>query len=416
MTFENGSRILATATASDAIRGYTISLLYIDECAFIENWEQFSASVLPTITSGKKTKIILVSTPNGMNFYHNLWDQALKKKNGYNPIIVKWQEVPGNDAKWFQETLETLNNDMNKFNQEYNVEFLGSTYTLIDPKKLAALIEKNPIRKDRFLDIYEEPVKNHTYTITVDVSEGLGQDYSAISVIDVTELPYKLVAKYRNNQIQPMLLPTVIYTVARAYNEAFVLIEINSIGLQVADIMHYELAYDNLIKVEMKGKQGQQHSSGFKGGPRKIAFGLKQTKQTKNIGCSNLKVLIEGDKLLLHDKDTIDELKRFSADKNTYQAENGNDDLAMTLVNFGWLTGQKFFKETINSNIRKALQEEQLRIMDDDILPKFMADNGIDDPFEDPYEDAKEKWIVDKGYNYTFDNLEFDILSNRHRL
>ena len=415
---ENNSRVIAAATASDAIRGYTISLLYIDECAFIDNWEQFSASVLPTITSGKQTKIILVSTPNGLNFYAKLWEEALDKKNGYNPIIVKWHEVPGNDEKWYHETLQTLGNDIIKFNQEYNVEFLGSTNTLIRPDKLKAMISKQPIRKDMgdSFHIFKDPEPNHTYVMTVDVAEGLNQDYSTFSIIDVTQFPYRHVAKYRNNNIQPLIFPTLILQAARLYNDAFVLVEINSIGLQVSDILHHELAYENLIKIELKGKQGQQHTSGFK---KKIAYGLKTSKQTKAIGCANLKTLIESDKLILNDYDTIQELMTFSVNKQSFKAEEGNnDDLAMTLVHFGWLTGQRYFKENINNDIRSALQQEQLNIMDQDIVPFGIVDNGVDDPFdkEEELRDINEAWVNSRQNRYVFDNLEFDVLSNKHKL
>lgn len=411
---ENDSRVIACATSSDAIRGYTISFLYIDECAFIDNWEQFSASVLPTITSGKQTKIVLVSTPHGLNFYHKLWEDALAKRNGYNPIMVKWFEVPGNDENWYKETLETLGNDIIKFNQEYEVEFLGSTNTLIRGDKLKSLVSTFPIRKDGFLDIHKEPEPGNTYVMTVDVSEGLGLDYSTFSIIDVTTIPYRQVAKYRNNKIQPMLLPTVIYQTAKQYNDAFVLVEINSIGLQVADTLHFELGYENLIKIEMKGKQGQQHTPGFK---KKIAFGLKTTKQTKNIGCSNLKTLIESDKLLINDPETIMELTTFSTNKATYAAEEGNnDDLAMTLVHFGWLTSQRYFKENINNNIREALQIEQMHVSDQDITP-FVVDNGID-----PIDAAeKEEWIEESWINSRksvnpFDYINMDMLRNKHKL
>lgn len=298
----------------------------------------------------------------------------------------------------------------------HNCEFIGSTNTLIHPTKLRSLVWHNTIRKDMndAFHIYKEPELNRTYTMTVDVAEGQGLDYSTFSIIDVTQFPYRQVAKYRNNKISPLLFPTVILQAARMYNDAFVLVEINSIGLQVSDILHHELAYENLIKIEMKGKQGQQHTPGFK---KKIAYGLKTTKQTKMIGCTNLKTLIESDKLIINDYDTIQELMTFSADKQTFKAEEGNnDDLAMTLVHFGWLTGQRYFKENINNDIRSALQQEQMNIMDQEIVPNFIIDNGIDNPFDDIEQDSREKWVVSRGDRFVFDNTEFDVLSNKHRL
>jgi hypothetical protein len=239
--------------------------------------------------------------------------------------------------------------------------------------------------------------------MTVDVAEGQGLDYSTFSVIDVTEIPYRLVAKYRNNQISPLLFPTIIVQTAKMYNEAFVLVEINSIGLQVADIIHFELAYENLVKIEMKGKQGQQQTPGFK---KKIAYGLKTTNQSKMIGCTNLKTLIENDKLIINDAQMITELTTFSADKKTFKAEEGNnDDLVMTLVHFGWLSAQKYFRENINNDIRKVLQQEQLNLMDQDIVPIGIIDNGIDDPFDDNMD--KDLWVEDRKKLYPFDDYNW---------
>jgi hypothetical protein len=248
----------------------------------------------------------------------------------------------------------------------------------------------------------------------VDVAEGQGLDYSAFSIIDVTSIPYRLVAKYRNNKITPLLFPTQIVQAAKLYNEAFILVEINSIGLQVSDIIHHELAYENLIKIEMKGKQGQQQSPGFK---KKIAFGLKTSHQTKITGCANLKALIESDKLLITDEDVIMELVTFSADKKTFAAEEGNhDDLVMTLVHFGWLTGQRYFKENINNDIRQTLQQEQLNVMDQDIVPFGLIDNGVDDPFDNPRDANGDLWVTERKSRYPFDQLEWEVLSNRFKL
>jgi hypothetical protein len=239
--------------------------------------------------------------------------------------------------------------------------------------------------------------------MTVDVAEGQGLDYSTFSIIDVSEIPYKVVATFRDNKISPFLFPTIIVQTAKIYNEAFILVEINSIGLQVSDIIHFELAYENLIKIEMKGKQGQQQSPGFK---KKIAFGLKTTNQTKMIGCTNLKTLIENDKLIVNDELTINEMMTFSADKKTFKAEEGtNDDLVMTLVHFGWLTGQKYFRENIQNDIRSTLQKEILDVMDQDIAPFGIIDNGIDDPVD---KDASgDLWYEDRNRMYPFDDLNW---------
>ena len=411
----NGSKAIADSTSGSSVRGRSFNVIFLDEFAFVPNniAEAFFMSTYPTISSGNTTKVIIVSTPNGMNLFYKMWIEAIEKKSLYKPIEIHWSMVPGRDEKWKETTIRNTSAD--QFRQEFECEFIGSTNTLIHPVKLRSLVWHDPIRKDMgdCLHIHKDPEKNHTYTLTVDVAEGLNQDYSTFSIIDVTQFPYRQVAKYRNNKIAPLLLPTIILQAARMYNDAFVLVEINSIGLQVSDILHHELAYENLIKIEMKGKQGQQHTPGFK---KKIAYGLKTTKQTKAIGCANLKTLVESDKLIINDYETIQELMTFSADKQTFKAEEGNnDDLAMTLVHFGWLTGQRYFKENINNDIRQALQQEQMNIMDQDIVPFGVIDNGVDD-FEDPIADARERWTNVRTSKNPFDLVEWDILTNKHRL
>ena len=311
--------------------------------------------------------------------------------------------VPGRNEAWKEQTIR--NTSVDQFRQEFECEFIGSTNTLIHPTKLRSLVWYDPVSIEGNLRVYRKPEPGRTYTMTVDVAEGQGLDYSAFSIVDVSEIPYRVVATYKDNKISPFLFPTIIVQTAKIYNEAFILVEINSIGLQVSDIIHYELAYENLIKIEMKGKQGQQQTPGFK---KKVAFGLKQSNQTKMIGCTNLKTLVESDKLIINDETTINELMTFSADKKSFKAEEGNnDDMAMTLVNFGWLTGQKYFKENINNDIRKTLQKEILDVMDQDMVPFGIIDNGIDRP--DEKDAAGDLWMEDRRRMYTFDDLNWQI-------
>lgn len=403
----NGSRVLADSTSGSSVRGFSFNLIFLDEFAFVPNniAEEFFNSTYPTISSGKTSKVVIVSTPNGMNLFSKMWFKAVDKTSTYIPIEIHWSMVPGRDAKWAEETIR--NTSQRQFDQEFGCEFLGSSNTLINGSKLAALHWKEPLKRMECMDIFEEPIPKHTYVLTADVAEGQGLDYSTFSIFDVTEIPYRQVAKYRNNEISPMLLPAVIYSAARMYNEAFVLIEINSIGLQVADILHFELNYGNLLKFQMKGKQGMQASGGFAAGKNKLAFGLRITPQSKMIGCANLKTLVESDKLILNDEDTITELYSFSADKKTFKAEEGaNDDLAMTLVHFGWLTAQKLFKETVSNDIRYVLQKELRYLEDVENVPFGFIDNGIDDPY--PENDASgDRWLtVEKEGMYIHDNWD----------
>jgi len=403
----NGSRVLADSTSGSSVRGFSFNLIFLDEFAFVPNniAEEFFNSTYPTISSGQSSKVVIVSTPNGMNLFYKMWTKAVDKTSTYIPIEIHWSMVPGRDQAWAQETIR--NTSQRQFDQEFGCEFLGSSNTLINGAKLAALHWKEPIAKMECMDIFEQPIPKHTYVLTADVSEGQGLDYSSFSIFDVTEIPYRQVAKYRNNKISPMLLPAVIYSAATKYNEAFVLVEINSIGLQVADILHFELEYENLLKFQVKGKQGTQASGGFAAGKNKLAFGLRITPQSKMIGCANLKTLIENDKLILNDEDTITELYSFSATKKTFMAEEGsNDDLAMTLVHFGWLTAQKLFKETVSNDIRYALQKEIAYLEDVQNVPFGFIDNGIDDPA--PEADASgDRWLtVDKEGLYINPNWD----------
>jgi hypothetical protein len=401
--FANGSRAVADSTSGSSVRGRSFNVIFLDEFAFVPNniAEAFFMSTYPTISSGKTTKVIIVSTPNGLNLFYRMWEDAIKKKSEYIPIEIHWSMVPGRDEEWKEQTIRNTSAD--QFRQEFECEFIGSTNTLIHPVKLRSLVWYDPIAYEGNLRFYKKPEPGRTYCMTVDVAEGQGLDYSTFSIIDVSEIPYKVVATFRDNKISPFLFPTIIVQTAKIYNEAFILVEINSIGLQVSDIIHFELAYENLIKIEMKGKQGQQQSPGFK---KKIAFGLKTTNQTKMIGCTNLKTLIENDKLIVNDELTINEMMTFSADKKTFKAEEGtNDDLVMTLVHFGWLTGQKYFRENIQNDIRSTLQKEILDVMDQDIAPFGIIDNGIDDPVD---KDASgDLWYEDRNRMYPFDDLNW---------
>ena len=398
----NGSRAVADSTSGSSVRGKSFNIVFLDEFAFVPNniAEQFFNSTYPTISSGNSTKVIIVSTPNGLNLFYKMWTLATEKKSDYVPIEIHWSMVPGRTQEWKEQVIRNTSED--QFRQEFECEFIGSTNTLIHPSKLRTLTMKNPIFKEGDLDVYEHPIPGATYALIADVAEGQGLDYSTFAVIDVSQIPYRLVAKYKNNQITPMLFPTIIYTVALKYNEAYVLVEINSIGLQVADILHNELAYENLIKIQSKGKHGQHATPGF---TRKMQMGIKVSSQTKKIGCANLKTLIESDKIVINDADTIMELSTFSSHKESFAAEEGNnDDLVMPLVNFAWLTAQRYFKDSVRSDIRKVLQEEQFNMMDQDMVPFGVIDNGLNDGFE---VNSGDVWYEDRQKKYPFDDLNW---------
>ena len=388
---ENGSKVIASATSSSAVRGSSFNIIFLDEFAHVPQniAEQFFTSVYPTISSGESTKVLIVSTPLGLNMFYKMWVEAEEGRSEYVPIEVHWSEMPGRDGKWKEQTIK--NTSEVQFTQEFECEFVGSTYTLIAPSKLRTMVFKNPIHESNNLTVYEHPVKNHTYALVADTAQGKGVDFSAFSVFDVSEMPYKQVAVYRDNQISPMLYPNVIYNVGNKYNSAHVLVEVNDIGSQVADTLHYDLEYENIMIITMRGRAGQQIGGGF---AKNIQLGLRTSKQIKRIGCATLKDLIEQDQLIIPDFNTIKELTTFALQNNTYQAEEGaHDDIAMTLVIFGWLVQQRYFKEMTNMDIRKKMWEEQMETLEQDMLPFGIIDDGQEpESFKD---DKGTVWTVD---------------------
>ena len=371
---ENGSKIFAYATSAAGVRGGSYNLIFLDEFAFVPHnmAQDFFQSTYPVISSGQTTKVIIVSTPNGLNQFYKMWTDAIEGRSTYKPLEVHWSMVPGRDVKWKEETIRNTSEE--QFRVEFETEFIGSSATLISGTKLRSLAFHNPISSDEGLDIYEQPIPGRLYIATVDCAEGVEADYSTINVVDVTETPYRQVAKYRNNKLPLLFFPTIIYSVAKRYNEAYALIETNNIGQQVVDILHYDLEYENIYKLEHHHIKGQSISAGFR---RSTSFGIKTTKSVKKIGCANLKTLIENNKLIINDFDTIAEMNTFSRVRDTYAAEEGNnDDLVMGLVLFAWLTAQTFFKDSTSIDVRKLMLAEQNMLVDEDLAPVGIIDDG----------------------------------------
>ena len=379
LELENGSKILASSTSASAVRGGSYNIIFLDEFAYVPSnvAEQFFSSVYPTISSGKTTKVMIVSTPHGMNMFYKMWTDAVNKKNTFKPIEVHWSEVPGRDDEWKKQTIK--NTSEAQFQTEFECEFLGSVDTLINAQKLKTMAIVDPKRSPDGLDVYEMPIKGHTYIMTVDVARGIANDYSAFIVIDATKAPYKIVAKYRNNDIKPIVFPNILKKVADYYNKAYVLIEINDLGQQVADAMQFELEYDNMMMVTQRGRAGQVLGGGFSG--RGNQLGLRMTKGTKKIGTSNLKSLIEGDKLIVQDFDIVSELSTFISRGKSFEAESGaHDDLVMCLVIFSWVANQRYFKELTNVDVRGQMFTDQKNAIEADMAPFGFIDDGLNDP------------------------------------
>jgi hypothetical protein len=378
LELENGSKILASSTSASAVRGGSYNIIFLDEFAYVPAnvAEQFFSSVYPTISSGKTTKVMIVSTPHGMNMFYKLWNDAENERNSYIPIDVHWSEVPGRDAAWKEETIK--NTSASQFNTEFECEFLGSIDTLITPQKLRTMSYKNPTQSNAAVDLYEKPEPGRTYMLTADVSRGTKNDYSAFLVFDVSEMPYRIVAKYRDNEIKPLLFPSKIYDIARAYNQAFVLIEINDIGEQVANTLQYDLEYDNLVMASMRGRAGQILGGGFSGG--RAQLGVRTTKTVKKVGCSNLKQLIEDDKLIIEDLDIISELSTFIVKGSSFEADEGcTDDLVACMFIFAWTTDQTYFKELTDMDVRQTMMKEQQYALEQDMAPFGFVVTGLED-------------------------------------
>ena len=378
LELENGSKILASSTSASAVRGGSYNIIFLDEFAYVPAnvAEQFFSSVYPTISAGTTTKVIIVSTPHGMNMFYKLWMDAENERNSYVPIEVHWSEIPGRDVAWKEETIK--NTSQSQFNSEFECEFLGSIDTLITPARLRTLAYKDPIQSNAGLDLYEKPQKNHTYVLTADVSRGTSNDYSAFIVFDVTEMPYKIVVKYRDNEIKPLIFPSKIYDVARAFNQAFVLIEINDIGEQVANAMQFDLEYDNMIMASMRGRAGQVMGGGFSGG--RAQLGVRTTKAVKKTGCSNLKQLVEDNKLIVEDYDCINELSTFIVKGHSFEADEGcTDDLVACMFLFAWATDQTYFKELTDVDIRATMMREQQDALEQDMAPFGFVITGLED-------------------------------------
>jgi hypothetical protein len=404
---ENGSKVFTAATAASGIRGKSVNWLYIDEAAIIPNniAEEFFTATYPTIMAGETTKVLMSSTPLGYNHFWKFWNDAEQGINDFVNLFIPYTAIPGRDEKWANEQRAVLGDV--KFTQEVLCNFLGSSYTLLDADTLGRLSPKQPIFTKDHLDVMEEPVRAtlnedgktktpaNAYVIVVDTSRGVGGDYSAFVVIDITTSPYKVVAKYRDNRVTPLLYPSIIHTVARNYNNAHILVEINDNGQQIADILYHELEYENMLWINRDGTKGQVVSGGF--GGRTVQCGVRTDKKVKRIGCSQLKTLVEGQRLLVWDKDIISEFSTFVEVKDSYAADEGyHDDLVMPLVLFGWLTTNPYFRDLTNLNIRETMYENQIRQIEDELTPFGFIDDGRESEKPEQFVMDGDLWTVEK--------------------
>jgi len=380
--FSNNSKIIAAATSGSSIRGLSINLLFLDEFAFIDNDATFYTSTYPVVSSGRDTKIIITSTANGIgNVYHKLWEGAVTKTNEFKPFRVDWWDVPGRDEKWKKQTI--ANTSQIQFDQEFGNTFQGRGNTLISSDALLNQKAKDPIYVQENAYVYERPTEGHNYIMIVDVAKGRGQDYSTFNIINTSVEPFQQVATFRDNNLSPLLFPDVIYKYAMTYNEAYVIVESNDQGSVVCNGLYYDLEYENLF-VESTIKSG--------------AIGATMTKRVKRIGCSTLKDFIEQKKLNIVDANTIIEMSTFEARGTSYQASNNNhDDLIMNLVMFAWFATTDIFNGITDIDMKNMLYREQLKAIQDDLLPfGFISNPTVDEPVVEVDSDGQQ-WVVQEA-------------------
>ncbi len=378
---ENGSKANAYASSSSAIRGKSINILYCDEFAFVPNTQadEFFSSVYPTITAGKSTKVFMTSTPNGYNHFYKFWNEAEKGLNGFKPYRVHWYQTPGRDQKWYNEQKAVLGEL--KAAQELDAEFLGSGKTLLTGSTLARLSYDVPLREytegnEKGLRIYKYPEKNRVYVINVDTSRGRHLDSSAFIVFDITEYPHRMAASYKNNEISPLMYASVVESIGKRYNNAYLLIEINDIGAQVADTIYSDLEYQGDMFWTKSGDQ--LGKSGVDPYP-----GIRTTKKTKRIGCANLKDMIDNNQMIVNDFHAISELSTFVQKENaTYEADEGfNDDMVTCMWLHAWLASQSWFSDLTDSSLRVKLHEEHIKELEDSLVMPIITDGTEDSTY-----------------------------------
>lgn len=370
ITLDNGSTIGAYASSPDAVRGNSFAMIYIDECAFIPNFVDAWLAIQPVISSGRRSKIIITTTPNGLNHFYDIWTAAIEKKSGFEPYTAIWNSVKErlyNDEdifddgwQWSKQTISA--STLEQFNQEHGAQFQGTSGTLISGMKLAIMNWIEVMPENGYFYRYKKPDPERKYIASLDCSEGRGQDYHALHIIDVTDEKWEQVAVLHSNEISHMILPDIVYKYLMEYNEAPVYIELNSTGVSVAKSLYMDLEYENVICDSM------------------VDLGMKQTRRTKPVGCSTLKDLIEKDKLKINHKPTILEFRTFSQNKLSWAAEDGfHDDLVMSLVIFAWLTTQQKFADYVDKEDLRLASEvfgRELEDMNDDYAPVVFVDSG----------------------------------------
>lgn len=381
ITFDTDTKIEAIAASSDGARGKSGSLMICDEFAFVNGDEEFYESNYPLISSSDTARMIIVSTPNGINnVFFRLYDGAQKGLNSFNPIRVDWWDVPGRDEAWKEMTMGNIGEK--RFGQEFGNNFNQTSSTLIDMEFLQLMTHEEPLEVTSDVKVYEKPVEGHDYILVADVSKGRGIDFSTISVVDVSELPYKQVAAYRDNNVSPMVFPNLIHKVAKTYNNAFTIVEANA-GEVVFKILYYDLEYENVFTSKVANGR---------------SMGLEINRKVKRIGTSNLKDLIERGKLKVVDEETIKEFYVYEARRESFEARDGyHDDMIAGLVMLAWFSDTDMFGDMTSNKLRDMMASEKKALIEKSVpalgfLPDDLALELVEMWGE---VDSKVKWTVE---------------------
>jgi len=378
-TLANSSKALCGAATSTSIRGKSFSLVFIDEISWIKRDMQFYESVYPTISSGKNSRVYMASTPNGMRgLFYKLWTESEQGINSFEILNITWERVPGRDEEWKRETI--ANTSQEQFDQEQDCLFMGSSTSLLNNKTLENLLRKSPILiDDEGIKVFKEPEDGQEYIMTVDVSHGLGGDYHSFSIVNLTSDPHEVVCTFKNNIMSTLYYPHFIYKYATHFNEAFVLVEINDLGNQVANTLYYDLEYENLLTTT---REKATQTIGFTSN-ESLRMGVRTDKKSKSIGCSNAKELIQKNRITLNDESLINEFGTFVPKGGSYAADSGaNDDQVMTIVIYAWAMTQPYFMDLANQDVRKKLINQIKEERDSNIMPFGIIDNGVHDAFD----------------------------------
>lgn len=406
---ENGSRIIVQATSGRSGAGMAINLLYLDEFALVEPHKasDFISAVMPTISSMPDSKVIITSTPRGMNHFHKMY----KEKNAYIPFghdqkekhkHISWREVPRKvldeatgkisiipPDEFKKQEIENIGEV--KWNQEYECKFAGSSNTLLDGDTLENLATIDPIttKFNGKLKIYEEPRPGNVYVTGVDVSYGLNRDNSAFVTINVSAFPFTLAATYKDNKISDRSFPAILREMGMYYNQAITVIENNGPGARVADDLWEEFEYDNIFTWHpQEGSRAKQR-------------GIKMTPHVKTRACNAFKELVENQKLIICCSDLIEELYVFVSKGNSWAADDGEgnyDDLVMAAVVAAFFINLPQFQDYVKSPMNYSVDVlgNDLTSIGNEMGSLFKHHNGIPEkPLHDCFSVSQDSsWLT----------------------